>query len=257
MSVTIRKKSPRAPSVGLEEAIERTLKIYKAERLNAAPIDVVAKDLGYTGAKNGTALSTIASLRYYGLVNRPAEGLLCVSKEFESFQYAPSDKLRHSIKTTWLTRPPVFAELLEKYQEHLPSDGVLKFDLIQKGFSPAAADACVNIFRRSVEFADYFNGPKQTPEPEELLTPSAETDLEEELQEASPLPDVVGTPRQASAPLASHAALAATTERILVRLSRGRRAWIEIPTQFYEADKDRLKAQIDLLLADDAEEGAD
>jgi hypothetical protein len=36
-----------------------------------------------------------------------------------------------------------------------------------------------------------------------------------------------------------------------VRLDQSRRAWLEIPTPFYEADKKRLKAQIDLLLTDD------
>jgi hypothetical protein len=40
-------------------------------------------------------------------------------------------------------------------------------------------------------------------------------------------------------------------DKIPVRLSKGRRAWIEIPSPFYEADKIRLKKQIDLLLSDD------
>jgi len=40
-----------------------------------------------------------------------------------------------------------------------------------------------------------------------------------------------------------------------VRLAGGRRAWIEIPTPFYLSDKRRIKAQIDLLLTDDEDEG--
>jgi hypothetical protein len=36
-------------------------------------------------------------------------------------------------------------------------------------------------------------------------------------------------------------------------LSEGRKAWLVIPTPFYEADKLRLKAQIDLLLTEDLE----
>lgn len=42
-------------------------------------------------------------------------------------------------------------------------------------------------------------------------------------------------------------------DRIPVRLTAGRKAWLEIPTPFYAADKARLKAQIDLLLAEDDE----
>lgn len=44
-------------------------------------------------------------------------------------------------------------------------------------------------------------------------------------------------------------------DRIPVRLTGGRRAWLVIPTPFYSADKSRLKAQIDLLLT--AEEEGD
>lgn len=35
-----------------------------------------------------------------------------------------------------------------------------------------------------------------------------------------------------------------------VRLTGGRKAWLIVPTPFYEADKSRLKAQIDLLLTE-------
>ena len=45
----------------------------------------------------------------------------------------------------------------------------------------------------------------------------------------------------------------ASYDRIPVRLSAGRKAWLEIPTPLYAADKARLKAQIDLLLAEDEE----
>jgi len=42
-----------------------------------------------------------------------------------------------------------------------------------------------------------------------------------------------------------------------VRLSGGRRAWLEIPSPFFVAGKRRLKAQIDLLLADDDDDEGD
>jgi len=39
--------------------------------------------------------------------------------------------------------------------------------------------------------------------------------------------------------------------RIPVRLSRGRKAWLIIPQTFLQADKERLKAQIKLLITND------
>jgi hypothetical protein len=39
-------------------------------------------------------------------------------------------------------------------------------------------------------------------------------------------------------------------DQIPIRLSGGRKAWLNIPTPFYESDKARIKAQIDVLFAD-------
>lgn len=41
-----RKKSPRAPSIPLDEAIEKALKVYEKERLHPSPTDVVAQHMG-------------------------------------------------------------------------------------------------------------------------------------------------------------------------------------------------------------------
>ena len=49
----------------------------------------------------------------------------------------------------------------------------------------------------------------------------------------------------------SHAEVDSDRDRIPVRLDSKRRAWLEIPAPFYEKDKMRLKAQIDLLITDD------
>jgi len=56
----------------------------------------------------------------------------------------------------------------------------------------------------------------------------------------------------ASGPTAPSSLQAA--DRIPVRLPGGRRAFLEIPSPFFEADKERLKNQIDLLLTEDDEE---
>lgn len=38
-----------------------------------APTQVVAQNIGYKSANNGAALSALAALRYYGLLDRPKE----------------------------------------------------------------------------------------------------------------------------------------------------------------------------------------
>lgn len=243
-----RSRSPRAPSFALDDAIAKAIKIYEKERRHAAPSEVVAQDMGYKNANSGSALSALASLRYYGLLDRVQEGKYAVSKEVEDFQFAPSEALRQSHISGWLRRPAVFSDLLEQYSSGLPSDATLRFTLIQKGFTPEAASAVLSIFKRSVEFARVFEGESAPPA---VSSDDSEVDEKEATAEQGRQPileeeaSVKAAPSQVSDPV---------NDRIPVRLSGGRRAWLEIPSPFFAADKKRLKAQIDLLLTEDEDE---
>ena len=233
-----RKKSPRAPSIALDDAIEKVMKVYDKERLHEAATEVVAQDLGYKGANNGAGLGVSASLRYYGLLERAREGRLSVAKEVESYRYAPSDEMRNSLLIQWLKGPVIFSELLEKYENSLPSDAALKYDLIHRGFIPAGVDSVIQIFKRSIEFAKFFDRSIVVLEKEIESNQSNSSDTTDENHGGDRVPS-------------QNDSLNLNNDRIPVRLSGSRRAWLEIPTPFYSADKIRLKAQIDLLITDD------
>jgi hypothetical protein len=243
--------------MALDEAIERVFKAYDKERLHAAPTDVVAQNLGYKGANNGAALAALASLRYYGLLERPSDGMLAVTKELEAFKYSPSEDLKRAFLVGFLRRPTLFAELLDKYSSGLPSDANLKYDLIQRGFMPATANSVVAVFRRSTEFSGFFDD-----EENGTIANSGEVEVKDatevlpEIPVASISPLSVGkiaTP--GGSPSLAKPSMPTTEEsdhdRIPVRLTGGRRAWLLIPTPFFTADKQRLKSQIDLLLTED------
>lgn len=239
-----RKKSPRVPSIALDDAIERVIRIYEKERLHAAPIEVVAQDLGYKSANNGAALGVIASLRYYGLLERPQEGKLSVAKEVESYKFAPSEVMRNDLLIKWLKAPAIFTELLEKYEKSLPSDAALKFELIQRGFIPSGVDSVIQVFKRSIEFAKFFDQPILAKDVNEFsISEKSDITNNEEDNEGELIKSAYSTPNVDY--------IHPSNDRIPVRLSGGRRAWLEIPAPFYCADKLRLKAQIDLLLTDD------
>ena len=245
MAESTRKKSPRAPSLALDEAIDRALKAYDRERVHPAPTEVVAQNIGYKGANNGAALGALASLRYFGLLARPKDGYLAVTKDVEAYKFAPDEQMRRSLLVGFLRRPVLYAELLEKYSSGLPSDANLRFELIQRGFAPQAAESALAAFRRSVEFVGDF----------ELDTDAVATQSLE-VDRGIPEPDSTNAAGRLAAPASPSASLVSSEEdaqldRIPVRLPAGRRAWLLIPTPFYAADKDRLKAQIDLLLTDE------
>jgi len=247
-----RKKSPRAPSVPLDEAIDRAMAAYEKGRLHPASIDVVAQNLGYKGSSSGSALSAMASLRYYGLLERPQDGLLAVTKDVEAFKFAPNEELRRSFLLGFLRRPALFAELLEKYPSGLPSDANLKYDLIQRGFLPATAADVVNVFRRSVEFSRFFELGSNDSSFGALPSEADGEPDAKPLVASMPEMPVNDAPANKASPLAAvQPAEDVGHDRIPVRLSGSRRAWLSIPTPFFAADKQRLKAQIDLLLTDD------
>lgn len=245
MNEAVRKKSPRAPSIPLDEAIEKAVRVYEREKRHAAPTDAVAQDLGYKSANNGAALSTLASLRYYGLVDRPEEGKLAVTKDVEVYQYAPDLKVRQQVLQRLLRTPVVFADLLDKFPSGLPSDATLRFELINRGFAPASAEAVISVFRKSVNFV----GPMVAEPTEEGADLPAVAVESEQLPKANP----GGASVSSSLPHGAGANLDQNADQIPVRLSGGRRAWLVIPSPFYSADKKRLKAQIDLLICEDDE----
>ena len=258
----IRKRSPRAPSLALDDAIEKAMRAYDADRLHPAPIDVVAQNLGYKSANSGSALSALASLRYYGLLERPKDGFLAATKDLEDYLFAPTPELKQRKLCGFLRSPPLFSDLLDQFPGGLPSDPNLKYELIQRGFAPAAAQAALLVFQRSIEFAGYFSS-NDSDEPvddqDEKAPPSSslQSEAEEEPSEqrASPRPN--GNPEGASKgpgvlePPNLPPGIPCPGDAIPVRLPRGRRAWLVIPEKFFEADKARLKAQIDLLLTEE------
>lgn len=242
MSESPRKRSPRAPSIPLDEAVRRAIAVYKKEQRHAAPSDVVARDIGYKSANSGAALSALASITGYGLFDRPEPGKISVSGDVQSYEYAPDEHLRKQLLRKWLRTPPIFAELLDRYKGGLPSDATIRYDLIQEGFKPPAAETTLKAFKQSVEYVGYYD----EEEVSEDLPQSLEDQEEGDVLQAEPIRPVEKQQRYEDG-----------IDRIPVRLDSERRAWLEIPNPFYEADKKRLKAQIDLLLTDDESPGED
>jgi hypothetical protein len=253
MALTSRKKSPRAPSMALDEAIEKAQKAYAKERLHPVPTEVVVEHLGYKSANSGSALAALASLRYYGLLDRPKPGLFAVANDFEHFKFAADERQRQALLLGFLKKPQLYAELLEKYETGLPADANLRLELIQRGFSASAAEGVLAAFRRSVNFVDQSAGNAAPPA---LATPLMKGRAPAAAAVPNPpaLAEVV-TAIQPGAMGSATLMAPSDIDQIPVRLPGGRRAWLVVPTPLFASDKDRLKAQIDLLLTQDEEAG--
>ena len=233
-------RSPRAPSLDLDEAVRMALKLYEKEGKHFVPSELAVRHWGYSGMNNGSAIRALAAMRSYGLVESKNNREVAASKDIEIYAFAPDANLKQQLLVKWLKAPKVFADLLKEYEDRLPSDQALRFKLIQNGFGPSAAEETAKNFRISVDFADYYaqaNRPSQNE-----VTESAEASAEDEQ-----LLGGASEPRPSSAPRNASIEF----DRIPVRLSGGRRAAIEVPTPLFAADKAVLKRQIDLLFTDD------
>lgn len=263
MAIVLRKRSPRAPTMPLNEALERAMKVYAKEGRHPATVDIVAVHLGYKSAENGAAKQVLASLGYYGLVDRPTEGMLAVTKSVEEYKYAPSEEIRGELLKKWLHTPVIYAELLGKYQERLPSEASIKYELIQKGFTPTTADEYLAAFVASVNYVKHLNqqatedSPRtsaETSAPPRVDEP-ATTLCEDDRTQANAEEGSVKTDgNKAAQTVDRETHLDTENDRIPVRLAGGRRAWLVIPSPFYSADKRRLISQIELLITDDEED---
>jgi hypothetical protein len=239
-------RSPRAPSLDLEDAVRKAVKLYDKETKNSVPAELAVKHLGYSGLNNGSAARAIASLKFFGLVESNNKGDVAASKDVETYVHAPQEEIKRELLVRWVKSPKVYSELLDEYSDRLPSDQAIKYRLIKMGFSPTAADECAKNFKSSVEFSRYF---------ERLQSSIANDGEEHEDGSRSEAPEQMerfhdGGRKQTG----HHTSVDPSFDRIPVRLSKGRKAAIEVPTPLYAADKEVLKRQIDLLFTDDEED---
>jgi hypothetical protein len=166
------KRSPNYPSLTLEQAYTKARKVYDQEHTHAAPREVVAAALGYTGL-NGAALSTIAAIAAYGLLEKAGTGSLKVAPDAVSiFELDEGHPRRAEAINRMAFNPKLFAELKGRFGNEPPSDVNLKYYLIQeKEFLPKAAADVIRVYRANLELVteeiEEYNGGDGQPLTEE------------------------------------------------------------------------------------------
>jgi len=238
-----RKKSPRFPTVTLEDSLEKALKIYEKEMTYDVDVNTAARHAGYKDATSGASIQVLASLGYYGLIIKRGDGTVAVAPEVREFRNTPNEQEKKNLLVKWLKAPNIFRELLEDdYPQGLPSDQNVRYALTKKGFTDKGADECVKVFKKSVEFVDYYQHVQVSGDYIEDLSPNLpvfQTTAPDTYETPLPVRDEGGQSEH---------------DEIPVRLGNGRRAWLRIPTPFFEKDKERLKKQIDLIMTEDEDD---
>lgn len=253
-----RSKSPRAPSFGLDDAIDKALKLYELARVKGISSDDAATQLGYKNANNGAYLSTQATMGYYGLLVKKGSGLVGVPEELQAYKFNPNESERRAQLLTWLKNPKVFADMLEKFPHALPSDKTLIFNFVSMGFTEQAAEKLLKVFKQSVEFSGFYGESDSAGNGIELAglgeCKSDRTDVDSGVENSSAVasPDLL--PGESEGSTQRPNSNGTTLLRTPIRLSSDRIAWLETPIPFFTKDKGRLIKQIDLMLCDDEDQ---
>lgn len=144
-------RSPNYPAISLPDAISRAELVYKKEHTHPAPPEVIAKAMGYSGL-SGKSLTVVSALKKYGLLEETDSGLK-ISQDglriLVGTKTSPerSDSIRKAAKA-----PQLFAELMDRFGDSLPSDDNLRSHLLLKNFLPGTVDGAIRAYRETVEY---------------------------------------------------------------------------------------------------------
>jgi len=145
-----RVRSPNYPTLSLPEAIKLVTTIHAAEQHLAAPKEVVAKHLGYSGM-HGLAGRVVSAIEKYGLLEEVTGDKVKVSSLAMSilFPATPEEKKKATNEAAY--RPSLFATIKEEWQGERPSDENLRVYLIRRKFSTDALDRVIQVYRETMD----------------------------------------------------------------------------------------------------------
>ena len=148
-----RHRSPAYPAIGLRNAVGRIQAIYGADRTAGSPRDAALQHMGFNRA-HGQALAVLSALKKYGLVEEQNRRVTLTRRALEILVRPENDQRRTEAVRAAARAPDIYRELLEQFDEGLPSDESLYAELItDKGFNPNAVNGFIRDFRDTLDFA--------------------------------------------------------------------------------------------------------
>lgn len=154
-SLIPKSRSPNYPSLSLPEAIKRIDMLHKAAYSSVLDSDTVAKAIGFSSSRNGSALKTISSIKKYNLLEETSRGLKVSDLAVDILLEGKGSEKRNFALKLAAFAPSLFAELNDQYGNQLPIDDVIRAGLVKKGFTRDAADVAIKKFRETVEFIKF------------------------------------------------------------------------------------------------------
>src|SRR5258706_2171033 len=149
-------RSPLYPSINLETAILRVKQLYEKEKQYPTPVGTIATHWNYKSL-NGPASQALAALKKYGLIDDEGAGeqrKAKISTLADVILAHPDEAVRKKAIQEAALKPAMNRELWEKYQNDLPSDRNLRWELTHgRGFTETGAGEFIPVYRATIAFA--------------------------------------------------------------------------------------------------------
>lgn len=147
------KRSRRYPSISLGRCIELVQTLYDIERRNPAPVSEVARHWGYSSHTSGSASSTYAAVRTFGLIVEEGRGDYRQARVSETgIEILRSPDPEAAISAAFLA-PQVHLEMWERYGFDLPSERSLVWTLTKEmGFTDKGAGDFAKQYHESLDY---------------------------------------------------------------------------------------------------------
>lgn len=144
-------RSPRYPSMSLEDAIENGQTIFEKDRRHPITREVAAGHIGYKSL-NGAADAALSSLMQYGIIEKVAKGEVRVTQRTIDILHPDQPSQRAVAIKSAADSPTLFRTLDERFPEAIPSTETLRSFLTRENFNARAIGPIVAAYTKTRAF---------------------------------------------------------------------------------------------------------
>lgn len=154
-------RSPAYPFIPVQKALERVQELYAQESSHPAPLKSAMAAWNYSPKSSG-GRQTLATMRYYGLVEVTGEGDARMIKVSELGRKIILDKREDDSEKRALIRqvalmPSAHKALFQQYPDGLPSDGTVHHFLVfKRQYNDAAASELLAEFKQTASYVGLY-----------------------------------------------------------------------------------------------------
>lgn len=147
------------PFISLEEAVEKARAFHREERKSAAPVSSAMRHFGYSETSSG-GRQTVATLLQFGLLEDEGRSenrhVKLTDRALDILLAEPESPARYTALREAVRMPKLYANIMSKWPDELPSDHTLAFYLQKEfDFNPKNIKAFIADLRASLVFSRY------------------------------------------------------------------------------------------------------